>query len=101
MEQDEHRLEPPSFEPSEDDEMYGRFERQVAFKLLAAHAMMDRKFFYQLREDPEVAAAMLHVRLNKQDISYIRDTVNWSELEKHWDSVREAIQPEAVVRSLW
>lgn len=100
----EAELEPPTFPPPDPTvapEPYGKFERQAAFKMLAAHGMMDRNFFALLREDPELAAAQLHLRLNKEDIAYIRETVNWSELEKHWQGVRDAIQPEVVVRSLW
>ena len=33
-------------------ERYGFMEREVAFKLLAAHAMVDGDFFEYLRKDP-------------------------------------------------
>jgi hypothetical protein len=94
-------MRPPSFTPSNDEEVYGRTERQLAFKLLAAHAMVDAEFYRQLHEDPEAAAALLHIRLNEEDVHYIRDTVDWSVLDQFHESVREALRTDAVVRSLW
>jgi len=86
---------------SSDEEVYGLVERQVAFKLLAAHAMLDAEFYRQLREDPEVAAAELHIRLNDEDVRYIREIVEWPVLDEHADAVRAALHQEEVVRSLW
>jgi hypothetical protein len=98
---DNDSVSPPSFEPSDDEEVYGRTERQLAFKLLAAHAMVDAQFYRQLREDPEAAAALLHIRLNEEDVRYIRGTVDWSALDQVQDAVRSALKQEEVVRSLW
>jgi predicted mannosyl-3-phosphoglycerate phosphatase (HAD superfamily) len=86
---------------SSDEEVYGLVERQVAFKLLAAHAMVDAEFYRQLREDPEIAAAQLHIRLNDEDVRYIRESVQWNVLDEHADAVRAALNVDEVVRSIW
>jgi hypothetical protein len=86
----------PSGEPP-----YGLIERQIAFKLLAAHAMVDAEFYRQLREDPAQAAAQLHILLLDEDLEYIKGIVEWPVLDEHADAVRKALHTEAVVRSLW
>lgn len=86
----------PSGEPP-----YGLIERQIAFKLLAAHAMVDADFYRQLREDPVQAAAQLHILLLDEDVEYIKGIVEWPVLDEHADAVRKALHAEAVVRSLW
>ena len=47
-------------------------EREVAFKLLAAHGMVDAPFFEYLRRNPVRAAATLHIKLTKDDIAYLK-----------------------------
>ena len=51
------------------DEIYGLIERQIAFKLLASHAMVDAEFYAFLRTDPELAAASLHILLTEEDVA--------------------------------
>jgi len=89
--------------PREEHEAHqGHTEREVAFKLLAAHAMVDAEFYQRMRKDPVGAAAELHIALDDGDVEYLQGVVNWDELDKHADAVREALQPEAAVRSpLW
>jgi hypothetical protein len=88
---------------SEEHEAHdGNVEREVAFKLLAAHAMVDGEFYQRLRKDPASAAAELHIWLDEGDLEYIAGVVNWDELDRHADAVREALQPERAIRSpLW
>jgi hypothetical protein len=89
-------------------EPYGFMERELAFKLLASHALVDREFFRWLREDPEAAAAELHIRLTKKDIDYIKNTVEWDRLESRMgggdglrahDEIRDALHLEQVTNS--
>jgi len=84
-----------------EEEVYGHTERQLAFKLLASHAMVDPEFYTFLRDDPALAAASLHILLTEEDIRYIKDTVQWDEIDRHADAVRAALQTEAIVGSIW
>jgi hypothetical protein len=86
----------------------GHTEREVAFKLLAAHALVDREFYFFLKEDPVAAAASLHIALEDSDYDYIRGVltengagVEWDRVDAHADEIREALHAETVVRSLW
>lgn len=91
--------EPSSTNP--DDEVYGHTERQIAFKLLASHAMVDAEFYKWLREDPVAAARSLHIILEDDDIEYLRGVVEWDVIDKHAEEVRQALHTDAVVRSIW
>jgi hypothetical protein len=82
-------------------ETYGLVERQVLFKLIAAHALVDEEFYRLLRSDPEAAVDQMHLKLHDDDLRYLREIVDWPVLDEHADAVRSAIHPEAVVRSLW
>lgn len=86
---------------SPEDEVYGLIERQIAFKLLAAHAMVDAEFYSFLRTDPELAAASLHIMLTEEDVRYIKGIVEWDKIDEHAEAVREALHTDAVVRSFW
>src|SRR6187402_2020841 len=57
-------------------EDYGRMERELAFKLLAAHAMVDADFFERLKRDPRAAAEHLHIALTDADVEYIQG-IGW------------------------
>jgi hypothetical protein len=84
------------------EEHQGHSEREVAFKLLAAHAMVDAEFYQRLREDPASAAAELHIMLDDGDLEYLQGVVNWEVLDKYAGEIREALQPERAIRSpLW
>ena len=83
------------------EEVYGHTERQLAFKLLASHAMVDPEFYSFLRDDPQLAAASLHIMLTDEDIKYIKGTVEWDRLDRHADEVRDALHTEQVVGSIW
>jgi hypothetical protein len=81
-------------------------ERELAFKLLASHALVDREFFEALRADPDSAAAQLHIRLTKEDVDYIRNVVEWDRLAeptsrgiRNDDSIRDALHLEQVTNS--
>lgn len=87
-------------------EPYGFMERELIFKLLAAHALVDREFFEQLRADPEAAAAELHIRLTERDVDYIRNVVEWDRLETPTksgllahDDIRDALHLDQVTNS--
>ncbi len=86
----------------------GHTEREVAFKLLAAHALVDRDFYLLLRKDPEAAAASLHMVLDDTDYEYLRGLatetgpgVEWERVDALADEVRDALHAQTVVRSLW
>ena len=81
-------------------------EREVAFKLLAAHALVDKEFYEFLKADPAAAAASLHIVLDDFDLQYIKggregESVEWARIDPHADEIREALNAEVVVRSLW
>ena len=87
-------------------EPYGFMERELAFKLLASHALVDRDYFEWLRKDPEAAAAELHIRLTERDVDYIRNIVEWDRLETRTerglvahDDIREALHLDQVTNS--
>ena len=85
--------------PAHPEQDYGFMEREVAFKLLASHAMVDAEFFQQLRKDPEGAAAQLHIRLDTGDLNYLRNIVEWDAIEKYADDIRERLHLEDVTNS--
>jgi hypothetical protein len=89
----------PSMDPGE--EVYGHTERQLAFKLLASHAMVDPGFYKFLHDDPALAAASLHIMLTDDDIGYIKGIVQWDRLDQVADEVRDALQTKAIVGSIW
>jgi hypothetical protein len=79
-------------------EDYGRTERELAFKLLAAHAMVDKDFFERLRRDPRAAAEHLHIALTDADVEYIKG-IGWDTIERSAESVRESLHLELVTNS--
>lgn len=80
-------------------EPYGFMERELAFKLLASHALVDEEFFFRLRDDPENAAAQLHIRLTDADINYIKNEVEWARIEESADPIRESLHLDLVTNS--
>jgi hypothetical protein len=84
---------PPHREP------YGFMEREVAFKLLASHALVDPDFYEWLRNDPENAAAQLHIRLTEKDLSYLTNEVEWDRIDELAGTVRDSLHLELVTNS--
>lgn len=84
-----------------EEEPYPLTERQIAFKRLAAHALVDADFYRLLREDPAAAAEELYMSLPDDDIRYLKEIVDWPVLDRNADAIREALHLEAVVRSIW
>jgi hypothetical protein len=83
-------------------------ERELAFKLIAAHALVDKEFYRFLREDPRGAVASLHFALEDTDYEYISGVfteygqgIEWDRIDQYADEIREAIHAPSVVRSLW
>jgi hypothetical protein len=81
-------------------------ERELAFKLLASHALVDRDYFEWLRKDPEAAAAELHIRLTEKDLDYLRNDVEWDVLAetnarglRNDDAIRDALHLDRVTNS--
>lgn len=74
-------------------------ERELIFKLLASHAMVDAGFFEELRRDPEAAAAQLHIRLTDRDIDYLNNSVDWDLIGRHAEDIRVALNLELVTNS--
>jgi hypothetical protein len=85
--------------PPHDERPYGFMERELAFKLLAAHGLVDHEFFEHLRRDPEAAAAELHIRLTSDDIDYLRNSVDWEHLARNAPHIRTALNLELVTNS--
>jgi hypothetical protein len=86
-------------DPREDYLPYGFMERELAFKLLAAHALVDAEFYARLRSDPENAAAQLHIRLTDQDIDYIQNVVEWDSIDLSAEDIRERLHLDMVTNS--
>lgn len=86
-------------DPREDREPYGFMERELAFKLLASHALVDDEFFQWLKADPENAAAQLHIRLTERDVEYLTNVVEWDEIDKYSDDVRARLHLDQVTNS--
>jgi hypothetical protein len=82
-----------------DPRPYGFMERELAFKLLASHAMVDEEFYDALRQDPEAAAAQLHIRLTEEDVDYIKYKVEWDRLTDQARDIREALHLDLVTNS--
>jgi hypothetical protein len=89
----------PDYVQGEPAEPYGFMEREVAFKLLASHAMVDPGFYSELRADPRRAAGQLHILLTDQDVDYIKNKVEWGRIDRHADEVRDALNLELVTHS--
>jgi len=81
------------------DEPYGFMERELAFKLMASHALVDEAYFRWLREDPVAAADQLHIRLTDEDVKYLKGIVDWDSIEKVAFSVRESLHLDMVTNS--
>jgi hypothetical protein len=86
-------------DPREDTEPYGFMERELAFKLLAAHALVDPDFYEWLKSDPENAAGQLHIRLTNDDIEYLSKTVEWDSIDKVAEDIRERLHLPLVTNS--
>ena len=80
-------------------ERYGFMERELAFKLMASHAMVDPDYFEYLRNDPVAGAAHLHIALDDSDIDYLTNEVDWDRLAEVADSVRASLKLEIVTNS--
>ena len=84
-------------------------EREVAFKLIAAHALVDADYYRRLRENPRDAVAELHFLLDDSDYQYLEGLasvdgapgVEWETVDEHIETVRSALNADTVVRSLW
>jgi len=85
-------------------------EREVAFKLIAAHALVDAGYYQLLRENPREAVAQLHFLLDEDDYRYLegktslderRPGINWDAIDPVVDQLRAGLNQESVVRSLW
>jgi hypothetical protein len=81
------------------EEPYGFMERELAFKLLASHALVDPGFFLRLRSNPEAAAAELHIQLTDDDVDYLANIVEWDRVHGHADDVRASLHLDKVTHS--
>ena len=87
-----------SSEPVE-HEPYGFMERELIFKLLASHAMVDADFYAELRDAPERAAAQLHIRLTDEDVNYITNVVEWDTIDDYARDIRDRLHLDQVTNS--
>jgi hypothetical protein len=85
--------------PPHDPRPYGFMERELAFKLMASHAMVDAEYFARLRDEPVAAAAELHIALSERDLAYLTNDVDWARLEEMAAPVRESLVLENVTNS--
>ena len=94
----------------QEEEVYTtKTEREVAFKLIAAHALVDAKFYDFLRRSPREAVAYLHFALDESDYRYLENVpldgeppgVQWETIDAHIEEIRSALNPGSVVRSFW
>ena len=76
----------------------GSTEREVAFKLLAAHALVHEGFFEALHDDPAKAAAELHIQLTEEDVEYIRG-IDWETISGPAPDIRRALHLWLVTNS--
>lgn len=93
MDQDNSSTDQDGHEP------YGFMEREVAFKLLASHALVDSDFYTELQNHPEAAAAALHIRLTEEDIDYIANKVEWTVISEQAETIRESLHLDLVTNS--
>ena len=82
------------------EEPYPLTERQIAFKRLAAHALVDPEFYRRLRDDPASAVEELYMRLPDEDIRYLKE-IEWPVLDERADEIRKALHLDDVVKSTW
>jgi hypothetical protein len=80
---------------------YRPMERELAFKLLASHALVDAEFQAWLREDPVSAAAQLHIQLTDKDLEYLRGIVEWDRIDENAKTIRDSLHLDSVVNSSW
>lgn len=99
-------------EPTGEPEVYTtKTEREVAFKLIAAHALVDAEYYQLLRKNPREAVAQLHFLLDENDYRYLeglpsldeerRPGINWEPIDAGIDQLRSGLNQKSVVRSLW
>jgi hypothetical protein len=102
--------EPPEEEQPEEEQLYTtKTEREVAFKMIAAHALVDAKYYEWLRSNPRDAVAYLHFALDETDYRYLENVpldgeppgVQWETIDSHIEEVRKALNADSVVRSFW
>ena len=86
-------------DPREDTEPYGFMERELAFKLLASHALVDSEFYEWLKRDPENAAGQLHIRLTDKDVDYIQNIVEWGYIDEMAEGIRARLHLDLVTNS--
>ena len=84
-----------------DEEPYGHTERQIAFKRLAAHALVDAEFYRKLRDNPAAACEEMYIHLQEDDLLYLQKVVDWPVLDERADAIRDALHLEGVVASIW
>ena len=80
-------------------EPYGFMERELVFKLMASHAMVDAEYYARLRDDPRSAAEELHIALTDRDIEYLVNDVDWARLDEIAEPVRQSLALERVTNS--
>ncbi len=73
--------------------------RELAFKLLAARAIADEKFFNDLMADPQAAARRLHVHLDDDDLAFLA-ALDWKGLAAALPSLRAALNL-GVIEASW
>jgi len=89
----------PWFGQHEHREPYGFTEREIAFKLMATHAMVDAEYFERLRKDPVGAAAELHIALTDRDVEYLLNEVEWDRIAENAVPIRESLHLDIVTNS--
>jgi hypothetical protein len=107
--QDQDQQEEDQDQQEEELAYTTKTEREVAFKMIAAHALVDKTYYDWLRESPRDAVAYLHFVLDETDYRYLENVpldgeppgVQWDTVDEHIDQIRSALNAGSVVRSFW
>jgi len=99
--------------PDDEPEKYTyKTEREVAFKLIAAHALVDADFYQELKDNPREAIKKMSIAFeDENDYRYLegleslddpeKPGVNWDAVDPVVDQIRAGLNAPSVVRSLW
>ena len=88
-----------SYEPdtTPDEELEAQ---KLVFKLLAAQALADEKFYGRLKKDPNAAAEELSIHLGPKALERLA-SIDWDSLEEALPTIRKALSLQGVARASW
>lgn len=74
-------------------------ERELALRLVLSRALVDSRFYDQLRADPDGAVDSLHIRLADDDMRRIRE-LDWDRIDGPAETLRQELGFSAL-RGAW